>query len=272
MRWFKHMTASADDEKLSRLRDAFGLEGYGFWWNVVEIIAARTDENKQPSVTFSAKKWGRSLGISAKKFRTLAEFCAAIDLFFTATAADEITVSIPNIVKYRDEYSERKARKADRGRDEVPPSRARRPEAEKEAEAPPEPSGGGTDEAGAFGFCPPGEMGMAFRQFLDAYPAEHREPAGEAAAVWRRLAKVKKLPGLPRLLDGITAWESSAQWRKENGRYIPKAANFLRNGLWLSAPPPAEPDAPTRAQLDAEAARLIDFTAAEQPPSWRTPR
>ena len=58
MRWFKHMTHSAYDEKLSQLRDEYGLEGYGFWWSIVEIIAAQVDENEQTSVTFSAKKWG----------------------------------------------------------------------------------------------------------------------------------------------------------------------------------------------------------------------
>lgn len=35
MRWFKHMTDADDNEKLSRLQDEFGLEGYGFWWRAL---------------------------------------------------------------------------------------------------------------------------------------------------------------------------------------------------------------------------------------------
>lgn len=117
----------------------------------------------------------------------------------------------------------------------------------------------------------PNEMGMDFQQFLDAYPPERREPAGEAVAVWCKLAKAKKLPGLPRLLDGITAWERSAQWQKDNGKYIPKAANFLRNCMWLSAPPPANPkmDCPTLEELEAPMAHLIDISAVKEIPPWR---
>lgn len=312
MRWFKHMTTSANDEKLSRLRDEYGLEGYGFWWAIVEIIAEQVDENEQTSVTFSPKKWGNSLGISAKKFRIMAEFCADIGLFSVKSDEKTITLSIPNILKFRDEYSERKAKKSGGCRDKLRPSRALlNTETETETEIHPHPSpdregcdagesaemlpdGQPPREAGTnprelktnprakdtnprapfsceTPFRLPNEMGMDFRQFLDAYPAEHREPAGEAVAVWCRLAKAKKLPGLPRLLDGITAWESSAQWQKDNGKYIPKAANFLRNCMWLSAPPPAarERAVPTREELDAAAAHLIDFTAVERRPPWR---
>lgn len=336
MRWFKHMTQSAYDEKLSQLRDEYGLEGYGFWWSIVEIIAAQVDENEQTSVTFSAKKWGNSLGISAKKFRIIAEFCAKIGLIFVKSDEKTITISMPNILKYRDEYTERKAKKSGQNRENVRPSRAFLTETDTETEketlplpslaregggagenadslpdgqtpraagtnpralgtnpralgpnprarganrrardAPPSPAsnaaadapGKAETEAGAFRL--PDEMGLDFQQFLDAYPPEHREPAGEAVRAWCRLAKARKLPGLPRLLDGIAEWQNSEQWRKDNGRFIPKAANFLKNTMWLSAPPAAASAVPTREQLDAEAARLIDFTAVERRPLWR---
>ena len=87
----------------------------------------------------------------------------------------------------------------------------------------------------------PADMDMAFHEFLDAYPADHREPVGEAALVWKKLAREKALPGLPRLLQGLDAWEDSAQWRKDGGAYIPKAANFLRRAMWRSAPARASP-------------------------------
>ena len=88
----------------------------------------------------------------------------------------------------------------------------------------------------------PAAMDLGFHEFLNAYPAAHREPVGEAAQVWKKLAREKSLPGLPRLLQGLDAWEDSHQWRKDDGAYIPKAANFLRRSMWLSAPPRAAPD------------------------------
>lgn len=125
MRWFKHMTASADDEKLARLRDRFGLEGYGFWWSVVEIIAASLDESEQTSVTFSAKKWGNSLGISPKKFRIMAEFCANTGLFSIKSDSEYITIDMPNLLKFKDEYTDRKGKKSGECRDKLRSSRAR---------------------------------------------------------------------------------------------------------------------------------------------------
>jgi len=39
------MTNSIDDEKISRLVDECGLEGYGFFWRVLEMIAAQVDDD-----------------------------------------------------------------------------------------------------------------------------------------------------------------------------------------------------------------------------------
>ena len=334
MRWFKHMAASANDEKLSRLMDAAGLEGYGFWWRVVEAVAGNMGADDRTSAAFSAKKWGNSLGISPKKFRTLAGLCADFGLFSVEHSENLIRIDIPNILKFRDEYTDRKFRKAEGRREALRPSRARLSETETEAEtersATPSPSpakgrgvgasalssressalrdsdamsgpaeadgpaaterrapgafperadgtpgtvprprlfrdGGDVpgdkpareaasrdDASGADAFSrPDGADGPAdsslsgagadlgFQQFLAAYPAARREPVGEAAQVWKKLAREKALPGLPRLLQGLDAWEDSGQWRKDNGAYIPKAANFLRRSMWISAPPDA---------------------------------
>ena len=116
--------------------------------------------------------------------------------------------------------------------------------------APDDGSGSDADFVGDAG--PLADMSVAFHEFLAAYPADHREPVGEAAQVWKKLARRKKLPGLPRLLQGLDAWEDSGQWRKDGGAYIPKAANFLRRAMWLSAPAPAR--APADAAWDAGAA------------------
>lgn len=157
MRWVKHMTSSANDEKLSKLRDAFGLEGYGFWWSVVEIVAEKVDENQQTSVTFSAKKWGNLLGISAKKFQTLAEFCANIGIISINNTQNELTVNIHNILKYRDEYTERQARKSGQHPDKLRPSRARSyPDTDTETDKePPTPCEGETHGAGVEDFLKP---------------------------------------------------------------------------------------------------------------------
>lgn len=77
---------------------------------------------------------------------------------------------------------------------------------------------------------------MGFVQFLDAYAPEKRDE-GAAWQAWLTLSRAKQLPGLPKLLDAVTAWENSEQWQKDNGQYIPLASNFLSKRRFLDTPP-----------------------------------
>lgn len=105
-------------------------------------------------------------------------------------------------------------------------------------ECPPTPAGGqGGDAASGKGSA--GENAfpdVAFVQFLDAYPA-HRRDEGASWQAWLSLSRARQLPGLPRLLDSVTAWEASEQWRKDNGQYVPLASSFLSKRRFLDAPP-----------------------------------
>lgn len=330
MRWFKHMTASANDEKLSRLMDVAGLEGYGFWWRVVEIVGEGMDENGKTTVTLSVRRWCNLIGIRPQTLAKLMRNADEIGLFcasFAEVSHKErkrsedvlLTVNIPNILKYNDEWTRKKRRnsgvapeslrsKEENRREEnknypLPSCEEGRCAGEKKTPretgtnpkalgtnpralganprslgtnpravaAMPEPPGiGAADEpARAPGAAShahdepapanPAVMDLGFHEFLNAYPAAHREPVGEAALVWKKLARERTLPGLPRLLQGLDAWEDSDQWRKDGGAYIPKAANFLRRSMWLSAPPSAVPDddwEQARREGEARRARL----------------
>lgn len=137
MLWVKHMTRSSNDEKLSKLTDEAGLEGYGFWWRIIEIIGEQVDEFDKHSVTFPLKKWGNLLGISPKKFRTLAELCANFELIFLKFEKNNLTISIPNILKYRDEWTERKSRNSGVAREKLRTTRARLTDTYIDKELPP---------------------------------------------------------------------------------------------------------------------------------------
>lgn len=100
-----------------------------------------------------------------------------------------------------------------------------------------------------------GEGDMGFQQLVAAYPAAHVAPRAEALDIWRRLGRGNARPGLPRLLQGLALWQESPLWRKEDGRYIPKLANFLRRRMWEDAPPASGED------WDAAEARQKAFRA-----------
>lgn len=86
------------------------------------------------------------------------------------------------------------------------------------------------------------EGDMGFQQLVAAYPAAHVAPRAEALDIWQRLGRGNARPGLPRLLQGLALWQESPLWRKEDGRYIPKLANFLRRRMWEDAPPASGED------------------------------
>ena len=98
--------------------------------------------------------------------------------------------------------------------------------------------GEGGDGAGHACLFEPPDMG--FLQVWDAYPAVRRGPVADAIIAWKALARSRALPGLPALLNGITRWMDSDAWQRENGRFVPYLANFLRRRLWEEPVPPVE--------------------------------
>ena len=88
---------------------------------------------------------------------------------------------------------------------------------------------------------PSRQPSLAFDEFFEAFPEQHRGGRSEAAGEWVALESSRALPGLPRILDALGQWEDSEAWKRQGGRYIPTAANFLKREYWLRKPPePAE--------------------------------
>ena len=58
MKWFKHMSATSDDDKISELEDEYGLEGYAVFFKTLEMIAVDFDDD-DPSIRYSGQKLKR---------------------------------------------------------------------------------------------------------------------------------------------------------------------------------------------------------------------
>lgn len=132
MRWFKHMTNSRMDEKLARFTDKYGLEAYGFFWRVLEIIAASMDETDRNYAEYSMKTWCNLLGTRPQTFRKLIQESALLGLFevsfsgvseqfesgfrgvsdqFKKCFSDVlIKIKSHNILKLRDDWTKKKAK------------------------------------------------------------------------------------------------------------------------------------------------------------------
>jgi hypothetical protein len=106
------MTDSWVDEKLSEISAEHGLEIYGFWWRLLEIVAKQMDDSDRTSCSYSDKVWGKFAGISGKKFRKFAGILEEKKLIILKNGNLVTDINIPNLLKFRDEYSAKKSRKS----------------------------------------------------------------------------------------------------------------------------------------------------------------
>ena len=81
MKWFKHQTNARNDERMAKLADLSGLEGYGFYFMVLEIIAENMDETNRNYAEYSVDYWAKKLGLLPNKFKKLLENCIESGLF-----------------------------------------------------------------------------------------------------------------------------------------------------------------------------------------------
>jgi hypothetical protein len=144
MRWVKHMTQTCQDEKISRLISEYGHAGYGLWWMVVETVASRLEKGStNPSVTYPVSKWAHLLSLRGSLVRSSLSKLEVTHLVTVEWTGSEITVTIPNLLKYRDEYQ----RKSGHSPDSVPDKSI---DTETEIEIPPKPpapNGAGTHKS-----------------------------------------------------------------------------------------------------------------------------
>lgn len=67
-----------------------------------------------------------------------------------------------------------------------------------------------------------------FDIFWNAYPK--KKSKAQAVDVWRKLKPNEQLQAS--ILSGLERAKTSVEWTKENGRYIPKPHNWLKDGCW----------------------------------------
>lgn len=111
MKWLKHMTSTWDDERVARLVKSGGVEGmaaYGVWWRVLEIVAGQMDGKSEIcAVTYDVTRWSLLLSLRGSHVRHWLEKLVVTGLVTAEWSGSEITVTIPKLLKYRDEYSQK---------------------------------------------------------------------------------------------------------------------------------------------------------------------
>lgn len=106
MIWFKHSTNSLHDIKIQLLRQKYGLEGYGLYFAVLEIIARRMDADNLEDWGYldkfqSSEMIAQEVNIDVKICKEIIAFCIKIELF----ELRENRLFCKNILKRLDDYA-----------------------------------------------------------------------------------------------------------------------------------------------------------------------
>lgn len=275
MKWFKHISTTYQDEKIAKVIDVLGIEGYGFWWRMLEVVAEKM-ENNETEISYPIKYFANIFGFSEKKFEKFLKIFENFEIFFvnfekkqnnfSKKSQTVVTVNIPNLLKYRDEWTERKSKKSGVTRELLETNSA--PEIETELNINNISKGGDNinispsnppfiascqsqeTQDNSAGVIPPQELSQEnLQKQAPEQPQEKpkREPSGyfkQLRAVYNkyrnegRLAgweeftvyeKDKSNPDVLSLLEDIEARSQTDQWKKG---YVPKLAKYLKEKMW----------------------------------------
>jgi len=124
MKYINHMTCAGDDEKIQSLRDRHGVAGYGIYWLLIERVAAQIrPESISTSLTLSVSKWAKYLDIKPGYLLKTVSTCSELGLISVERRNDLVTIGIPNILKYCDEYTRKVRRVSGQTPDKDPDKR-----------------------------------------------------------------------------------------------------------------------------------------------------
>lgn len=217
MRWFKHMSHSHDDEKLSMLIDEAGLEGYGFWWLICEVVSDKIDQKNVASCTYSDRKWWAICRSSARSFRKHTAILSRLALIQIQNSGDQIKIEIPNLLKYRDEYTRKSGHTPDKLLTGVRTVSGTDTETEKEIKKekptpPPKPKQ--SRHQGA-----PADL----IKLAESYPKGGAFPGKESIQNWNRLSPEEQ----QQAVKNLPLFIEDERWREDNGKWIPCLKTYL---------------------------------------------
>lgn len=255
MRWLKHLALANEDEKTAALIDKHGPEGYGMYWLLLESVAASMQpKSDMCELTYSELRWSQKLRSSIRKTRSVVQTMHDLRLISAQTTRVEgsnsdqstgkrLRIAVPNLLKYRDEYSE----KSRQNPDKLLPSRAAlRGRADTETEGEQKRSSSGSTEASIeTGKEPPPPLSLPFWRLDESYaPLVAAWQAAKPEAIdedfarnhkyWTALDRDQQEQAIGRLLErahaGLQTSTTLGYWLREDYKRAVVETNGHRNG------------------------------------------
>ena len=78
----------------------------------------------------------------------------------------------------------------------------------------------------------PVRFSASFVSFWEKYPPQRKVGKKAAWKAWERARRAADWPGLEAILASLERSKQSAQWREQNGRFVPNPTTWLNQGRW----------------------------------------
>jgi len=124
------MTLTRSDERIAAYVAECGMEGYGFYWALLETIAMIMDKTDKCEAAYSIPQWASKLEVSQKKMKTFLKSLSKHFLMESEFLDSILKIKVPKLLKYRDEYSQRSGQTPDK----LPTNSRQTPDQDTEAE------------------------------------------------------------------------------------------------------------------------------------------
>lgn len=120
MKYINHMTSAHNDDKHISAMYKMGLAAYGAYWVILEKIASQIrPESVTTSMRVPHETWSRLLRTRIDHATRLLRVLHETGLIICEFDGEYTTVSVPNLLKYGDEYTKKVLRKSIESRDKV---------------------------------------------------------------------------------------------------------------------------------------------------------
>ena len=114
MKWLKHMTGLRNSEHVARFLDSTGLEGYGFYCMVREMIAEGMGPGDvRCELCLSLRRWSTTLGTHHNKVLKYVGYLEGAGLATFTREGSDLRVKMPNLAELRDEYARKSGHSPD---------------------------------------------------------------------------------------------------------------------------------------------------------------
>ncbi len=222
VKWFKHQSTARNDERIARLEDKCGLEGYGFYFKMLEIVAEGVDASDRCEVTYSISRWGRQTNISTKKFLFLAQCCHDVGLMIAQRCNDDMIVKIPNLLKHRDNHTKnlQVTSKQETEEDKYKEDKEKNKDKENDGVTKPTPAKEKKRAAKK-------EYSEEFNNAFAIYPKRQGDnPKEKAFSAWK--ARLRDGSTADEMASGVRRYLAFCQAKGDIGtQYVKQAANFF---------------------------------------------